>query len=462
MIRALINAWHSTLALLGLMLWSSSAWTMMVVPMQDETLLADSDLVVVAQVVSAAPAPGRELDETEYILSVIKSFKGTPNANPLTVRSPGALNPHAAGALVVSGLSRFEVDEHILLFLRLHEDGTYRVMQLVMGAFRYRDTDAGRPVLIRNIADDGDPDIDENVPRRRFRDAGQFEAWLIERIRGFAGNARYWSDQSSFRRGKFLLTNPKARWFEFDRNAVVDIAASADGQVGLASGGYAELVQALSAWNDDPDSNVAFQYAGTSAATGGLGSNDGVSMVLFNDPNDEIAGSFDCRKGGVGAYAQWRSLESRLYKGTLYRVIDEGDIVVQDGIGCLLDNRGDKSAQELLAHELGHLLGLDHACGDGLLSLCELGSVENDALMRPTIHADGRGASLNEDDRAGLRTIYSGPESGTVTPPQTTPPEPPAAGGGSGAGGGAFSGWLMLLIGGLLARLRARNHQPPR
>ncbi|HEX7182374.1 MAG TPA: matrixin family metalloprotease, partial [Thermoanaerobaculia bacterium] len=58
------------------------------------------------------------------------------------------------------------------------------------------------------------------------------------------------------------------------------------------------------------------------------------------------------------------------------------------------------AAEELFAHELGHTLGIDH-------------SEVDEALMRPYIHNDGRGASLRADDRAALAALY-------------TPPPPPA------------------------------------
>lgn len=415
--------------LAGLLGSIPTAWAMSYVPMSDEALLGQADLVIAGIVTGAMAASGQELNETEYVIAVTDVLKGRALGETLRIRIPGGIDPAAEGALIVPAAPRFATEEKVLLFLSPRADGTYTTIQLVLGAFHYRDSSEGEAVLDQDLSQAVAQVSDESVPHRRYRQARHFEQWLRDQVAGRSGDASYWSGAVDLRQMKYALTNPLGRWFEFDQGLSVPVYASEAGQSGLSSGGHAELQQALGAWND-AGSLVSLVYMGKSSATGGLGIADGVTEVLFNDPNNEISGSFDCIAGGIGAYARWRGGATRWYRGELYRVITEGDIVVQDGIGCLLSRTGKNNTQELLAHELGHLLGLDHSCGDGLLSVCAPGSAQDDALMRPTLHGDGRGSHLNADDLAGLAALYGGTDgSGSAA---TAVPADSSGGGGLG------------------------------
>jgi predicted Zn-dependent protease len=75
--------------------------------------------------------------------------------------------------------------------------------------------------------------------------------------------------------------------------------------------------------------------------------------------------------------------------------ISSADIVTNDGADCYFD--GDRSRQlEVLAHEVGHTLGLTHA---------------NDAaaLMFGPVHDDGRGATLDAWDQRAINQLYGPP-----------------------------------------------------
>lgn len=441
----------------GLAFVTPGAHAMTYVPMSDSDLLDQAELVVIGRIVDAEAVSGRELDQTDYTLSVDEVIKGSAG-NILRIRLPGAINPAQNGALIVPGIPRFSSDEKVLLFLRLRADGIYSVVQFALGRFRYAETVAHEALWERDLSEtqtmDGMPD-----PYNQFhRDATRFAEWLRSRASGRFADEAYWSQASGFIQSKYALASPLGRWFEFDRNQTVAVYAGSAALLGLSSGGYPELQEAINAWNNDSGSNIRLRYAGLHEAAGGLELADGVTQVIFNDPGNEIAGTFDCLLGGIGALGQWRGGGLQLYKGRMYRTITEGDIVVQDGIGCLLDNRRQYNTQELLAHELGHVLGLDHSCGDGLLATCESGSLEDDALMRPTLHADGRGAALGEDDRAAVAYLYS--NSVVADPPEL--PEPgnsvsvPQA---SSSGGGAIPPALLLGLM-LLGALRLRCESP--
>jgi len=425
----------------GLMLISLNAAALSYVPLDDEHLLKQADLVAVGVLDEAIPAPGRELDEIRYRLVVTDLIRGNAGMRQVQFLVPGSLNRNVGGALIVPGAPRFAQAEKALVFLSQRIDGTYIVTQFSLGAFHYLESSDGEVVLDRDLLPAEAVHADGGPPYRRYRNAQRFLAWLHEKAAGRAGDAAYWSEAANIKHQKYALSNPAGRWFEFDQNLDVPVYASASGQFGLLSGGYPELQQAINAWNQS-GAPVSLVYMGRTTASGGLSRADGVTEVLFNDPNDEIGGDFDCQNGGIGAYTKWRGGGTRYHQGRFYYAITEADIVVQDGIGCLLSQLLRNNAEEMLGHELGHLLGLAHPCGDAGASACVAGTLQDDALMRPSLHNDGRGARLNEDDRAGAGDLYAGADSASPDEPVVVPG--PGDSGGGGLGSGVLR-WLSVL-----------------
>lgn len=445
-------------SLLLLPLLTPAAQAMSYVPMADSPLLSQADLVVLGEVNTITPAPGNELSATRYSLGIEQVIKGAPGAQAISILVPGAADPTLNGALSIPGMPRIVAGERVLAFLDRRDSGDYVLVHLSLGAFHVRQTTSGSEVLVRDLeqADALDQMTDATAASMtRLRDLGKFTGWLRQAAAGQAPAAAYWNDEAlappNLVQPRYVVSAPPARWFGFDNGGSVPFYASSVGQIGLLDGGYGEFQKAIAAWNNNGVAKVNYAYAGLTSATGDLNHPDGVNKILFNDLTNFIGGVFDCVTGGVAGYGGWRSGSTQTYNGSSFQSITEGDVVIRNGAGCLLSGNANANAVELFGHELGHTLGLGHPCGDSGQAACVTGTPQDDALMRPYIHADGRGARLGSDDLAGIAFLYpltsgtgtgSGPTGSGGTNGNST------GAGSSGGGGGSFdplAGMLLLL-----------------
>ncbi|HEX9943184.1 MAG TPA: matrixin family metalloprotease [Thermoanaerobaculia bacterium] len=378
--------------------------------MPDRALADQASAVVDVKVVGAEPAP--ILDgppATDYLVEVNRVLKGEMPGSTVVVRVPGGINPEGVG-LKVWGAPRFAPGEDAILFLRPSQDGTYRILQLMLGAFHRRVID-GRAVALRDLSEAHEVGLKQRTEEGGFdaiRDFDRFSDWVADRARGAANEGGYVLGQAKGELGSisdsytFLLPddgNP-IRWFRFDSGQSVQWTVNSAGQPGLSLDATIAAFQvAMAAWNSDPGTNINYVYAGTTAASGGLARSDDANSILFDDPyrddpDEAVEGNFDCSIGGVIAIGgPWFYESTRTFRGKRYHETAEGDIVTNDGTECLFrDNPS--VAEEVFAHELGHTLGLGH-------------SKLRDALMFARAHDDGRGARLTADDRAAVSELYA-------------------------------------------------------
>ncbi len=436
-----------------LLFLTPAAQAMSYVPMADAPLLDQADTVVLGEVSAVAAAPGNELSATRYSLSVEQVLKGGTTAQAIGIVVPGAVDPGAAGALNIPGTPRIAAGERVLAFLDRRDDGDYVLVHLSIGAFHVRQTITGTAVLTRDMDLDGALDSGNGstaTAMNRQRDLGKFSAWVRQQAAGQQPAAQYWNDEAlaapNLVQPRYVVSNPPARWFQFDNGGSVPFYAGAAGQLGLLDGGYGEFQQAIAAWNNSGVAKVNYTYAGVTSATGDLNHPDGVNKILFNDLSNFIGGVFDCITGGIAGYGGWRSSSTQSFDGINAQPIVEGDIVIRNGAGCLLSGHANANAVELFGHELGHTLGLGHPCGDSGEAACVAGTAQDAALMRPYIHADGRGARLGSDDLAGIAYLYpltSGTGTGTG---QTGGTNGNGTGGGTNSGGGSFDPLAAVLL----------------
>lgn len=395
-----------SLLVLSLSLVAGSAWATTYKMMPDSALVDQAKAVVDVKVVGVDSAPvvdGRP--STDYLVEVNRVIKGDLSGSTLVVRVPGGINPQGLG-LKIWGAPRFVEGEGALLFLNPAKDGTYHIIQLMLGAF-HRRTIEGQTVALRDLSEAHEVGGNGQDQVRNF---DRFADWAADRAAGLRHEGSYFvAPAKSLLTGvdpKFVLLTPAdghpIRWFRFDTGQSVEWRVGSAGQLGLGLDASIQQFQtALSVWTDDPGTNINYVYAGTTDATGGLASSDGINSILFGDPNGDFSGVFDCDTGGVIAHGgPFFFGSTRLYKGKAYHEAVEADIETNKGTECFLNNP--LTAQEVWGHELGHTLGLGH-------------SLLPDALMFAFAHADGRGAKLTDDDRAGIASLYGTGSGGTAT-----------------------------------------------
>jgi hypothetical protein len=378
------------------------------VPMTDAALVDQAPVAAIVTVLSSDPSPAAAA--TDYLVQVEEVLKGNVTGSSLVVRVPGVERTDGP-SLRIWGAPRFADGERALVLLSPRTDGTYAIQQLMLGAF-HEIAAGGKRLALRNLDEaraielPGNPATPEPV-----RDFDRFRDWIAARAADPKAKADYLVTppapaalQSAVSPFTLLRINGlPLRFFDFDTGGTINWRANNTALAGFNGGGFAEFQTAIAAWNAEPETPISYNYLGRGNATGGLATFDSINALLFNDPNQEIPGSFNCSSGGILAIGgPWFDPNNRgTFKGTTYIRSVGADIVTNDGISCFLQ-QNTLTLRELLAHELGHTLGLGHSSESSV----EPNGTLRDALMYFAVHNDGRGATLKTDDLAGIRQVY--------------------------------------------------------
>ena len=428
--------------LLAAALFAAPAAAIVYVLPTDTSMVERSPIIVFGEVRSVLPGAGAVRPSTDYEVEVEEVLKGFVPGGTILVRQPGGVGPGGV-AMRVLGLPMLAEGDRVLLFLD-PADGVYRPVEYALGLF-FEVRAGDRVLLIREPslkgevpAPDDDPAAAERARSRQPRDAARFRGWIGDRVAGVERPADYFEDWPDGPLGLAepfrLLRSPGScfydglplRWREFDRGERIGVTVQAGGQPGVPGGGLSEVRTAIRAWNGDPGNRVNLVLDGTSNREFRIDDVDGVNSISYEDPFDEIDGSFGDGGDGVLAITYTffycdRSAPPQPVPGNEAveaLAIVEANMTTQDGyqewVGRTSNPR--RSHEEIMGHELGHALGVGHPCGDPASGPCD--SVTDEALMRARVHADGRGAALNSDDRAAVRALYP------VADPFDPPPGP--------------------------------------
>ncbi|HXI12911.1 MAG TPA: immunoglobulin domain-containing protein [Thermoanaerobaculia bacterium] len=318
-------------------------------------------------------------------------------------------------AYVVPGSPRFAEGSRVLVLLTRHRNSDWTTQDLALGKFDFSTSSAGAALLLRESREIVGWATDGTPHREYARDAKRFLSYVRSVVADQPGAVDYFVSvpqsparvQSSSIRATAspsqyvnVLSIPglgslPVRWNTFPSATTFVTNGS---QAGLSDGGLGALDTALSLWSNASTSNIRYLRGGTTTATQSFVNpqSDQVSSIQFNDPLDELPGSYS--NGGVlalGGYFAGPGTHTK--NGETFFNIVEGDVIVQNGLTPSVSSSGVMAT--ILAHELGHTLGFRHSD--------EASPSTTDALMASSIvFGSDTSATLRNWDKDAASVVY--------------------------------------------------------
>ena len=353
-------------------------------------LAQESDVVVLARAEAEFMEMRTGVVYTYTDFVVTTDIAGTaPRGSILRVRTPGGVSEDTE--TIVPGAPRFELDETYYICLQARPEGDWLPTMMSYGVFRRVDGTDGVSLLVpiessggmhEMARPDGEPHdplvsvrTTEFVERMSAVLDGQ-SVWRIDDVRATD------EDLSSVRTevlipaegdgegdgggggapaGCFYFTSGSSnwRWNLFDSHGTATIRANYPGDPSAPGNGFRLIQEGLDLWMGISRTSYNMLFVGARDASLSCGGTGG--FMMLDDPCSDIADLSGC--GGVLAFGGGNAGGSHSFDGKSWTTMSSWFAVMNNGVGCL----GTTGYQRLVAHELGHGIGFNHASDGGAL-----------------------------------------------------------------------------------------------
>jgi hypothetical protein len=395
--------------------------------------------------------------QTVTTFSIEGVINGAITDQTIDVIEPGGV--FGTKATIIPGVPRFQDGNRYLLFL-MQSAGEWHIRDLALGKFSFATDVTGRKILVRDEEEIAGWDPDGSVHLEPHRSATLFVSYLRQAAQGVVPvrnyplpkdpivppnrllpalssvaplsatltpgiNATFTPTSYTF----ILSGTFGGRWNVFPAPVAF---FSVGTETGAPGNGTTAIANAFAAWNNDPNSNVNYTYAGQDVSglhNGGAYSSDGQNTIAFEqDLSAHGIGAFTCTPTsyggtlGVGGITNAAGTHTGPNGETFYTAT-EGDVQMNKGIAncTLLFNSGDFNSA--VAHEVGHTLGFRHSDqtrADNPAVACTTdASLEcADVAIMKSFIPTGLNGSLQPWDQHAVAALYPG--SGVAAPPAPT------------------------------------------